>query len=149
MKNLELVRLFAAACLLTVAGCATSPDDAEAAAAAQATQAAPDPARAESFAADDFAIAFARIECHYFVNKGWFRHEDQLLDDAVKLKDIPGVIVHGRYDMCTPVVNAFDLAARWPEAETIIVADGGHALAEPGIAHELIAAAERFKSRPA
>lgn len=109
----------------------------------------PDPARAESFTVDDFAIAFARIECHYFVNKGWFRHEDQLLDDAVKLRNIPAVIVHGRYDMCTPVVNAFDLAARWPEAETIIVADGGHALAEPGIAHELIAATERFKSRPA
>lgn len=105
----------------------------------------PDEGRAAAFAEDHYALAFARIECHYFVNGGFFRQEDQLLADAHRLKDIPGIIIHGRYDMCTPIFNAFDLKAAWPRAEMVIVADAGHAVAEPGIAHELILATERFK----
>jgi proline iminopeptidase len=107
----------------------------------------PDETRAAAFAEDHYARAFARIECHYFMNKGFFRNENQLLTDAVKLKGITGTIVHGRYDMCTPIFNAFDLHARWPEAEFVIVADAGHAVAEPGLAHELITATERYKTR--
>ena len=109
----------------------------------------PDPARVASFGEEHYAVAFARIECHYFVNKGFFDADDQLLRDSHRLKGIPGVIVHGRYDMCTPFLNAFDLTKAWPEAELRIVLDGGHALSEPGIAHELITATEAFKHRPA
>ncbi|MFN0036804.1 MAG: prolyl aminopeptidase [Saprospiraceae bacterium] len=106
----------------------------------------PDPDRVRQFAADDYARAFARIECHYFVNKGFFECDDQILRDAHKVRKIPGVIVHGRYDMCTPVKIAHDLKAVWPEAELIVVADGGHALSEPGIASALIGATDRLAS---
>ena len=104
----------------------------------------PDPDRVRQFGADDYARAFARIECHYFVNKGFFDADDQLLGNAHRIRQIPGIIVHGRYDMCTPVKNAFDLKEVWPEAEFIVVADGGHALTEPGIAQALIRATDRF-----
>ncbi len=104
----------------------------------------PDPDRVRQFGADDYARAFARIECHYFVNKGFFEADDQLLRNAHRVRQIPGIIVHGRYDMCTPVKNAFDLKDVWPEAELIVVPDGGHALTEPGIAQALIQATDRF-----
>ena len=104
----------------------------------------PDPDRVRQFGADDYARAFARIECHFFVNKGFFERDDQILRDAHKIRHIPGIIVHGRYDMCTPVKNAFDLKEVWPEAELVIVPDGGHALTEPGIASALIRATDRF-----
>lgn len=90
-----------------------------------------------------FALAFARIENHYFVNAGWLE-EGQLLRDAGLLKDIPGVIVQGRYDMCTPAVTAWDLHRAWPEAEFIMVEDAGHAFDEPGILSALIEATDRF-----
>lgn len=109
----------------------------------------PDPARVASFADDHYAIAFARIECHYFVNKGFFDADDQLLRDAHRIADIPGVIVHGRYDMCTPFFNAWDLKKVWPKGELRIVQDGGHALSEPGIVDELIGATEAYKSHKA
>ena len=105
----------------------------------------PDEERASKFGADDFAIAFARIECHYFVHGGWFRNQDQLLEDVDKLKDIPGVIIHGRYDVVTPMINAWDLHKAWPEADLRIVQDAGHAYNEPGIAHELISATDKFR----
>ena len=91
----------------------------------------------------DFAEAFARIECHYFVNNGFLR-PNQLLEDAVKLKSIPGVIVQGRYDVVCPMKSAWDLHRAWPEADLRIVPDAGHAMTEPGIVHEIIAAGERF-----
>ncbi len=109
----------------------------------------PDPARVAAFGDPHYALAFARIECHYFMNGGWFEVEDQLLRDARRLKDIPAVIVHGRYDMCTPMVNAWDLKKVWPEADLRIVDDGGHAVTEPGLVSEMVAATERFKNRPA
>ncbi len=99
-----------------------------------------------------YAIAFARIECHYFVNRGFFDSDDQLLANAGRIRHIPGVIVHGRYDLCTPVLIAWDLHRAWPEADLRIVPDSGHAMSEPGIVHELVAATERFKGgedRPA
>ncbi len=73
-----------------------------------------DPERMRNFGADAYAIAFARIECHYFVNAGFFASDGQLLTDAVRLRDIPGTIIHGRYDVVTPVKNAWDLKAAWP-----------------------------------
>ncbi|MGE3065605.1 MAG: prolyl aminopeptidase [Hyphomicrobiaceae bacterium] len=103
-----------------------------------------DPERLKLFAADAYAIAFARIECHYFVNRGFFQRDGQLLIDAENLRDIPGVIVHGRYDMVTPVKSAWDLSRAWPKAELRIVPDAGHAMNEPGIVHELVAATRKF-----
>ena len=96
------------------------------------------------FSEDHYALAFARIECHYFVNGGFFHADDQLIADAHRLSDIPGVIVHGRYDVVTPVKIAHDLSRAWPEASLRIVADAGHAMTEAGIVHELVAATDRF-----
>ncbi len=104
-----------------------------------------DPERIRQFGADAYAIAFARIECHYFVNGGFFSSDDQLLADAHRLAGIPGTIVHGRYDVVTPMKNAWDLKRAWPSAELRIVADAGHAMSEPGIAHELVSATRRYR----
>ncbi|MEO6710884.1 MAG: alpha/beta hydrolase, partial [Planctomycetota bacterium] len=95
----------------------------------------------------EFAIAFARIECHYFVNKGFFRHDDQLLRDAKKIRHIPGVIVQGRYDVVCPAESAWALHRAWPEADLRIVPDAGHAAMEPGNVHELVSAPDRLRSR--
>lgn len=104
----------------------------------------PDEQRVRHFGSDDYALAFARIECHYFVNKGFFDRDDQLLADAHKMRAVPGVIVHGRYDVVTPLKIAWDLARAWPEADLRIVPDSGHAMTEPGIVHELVSATRRF-----
>jgi proline iminopeptidase len=103
----------------------------------------PDAEVSESFAKDDFAIAFARIENHYFVHRGWL-DDDQLIRNAGRLRDIPGVIVHGRYDMACPASTAWDLHRAWPEAEFHLVEGAGHAYSEPGILHRLINATDRF-----
>ena len=95
---------------------------------------------------DDFALAFARIENHYFVNEGFFE-EGQLIAEAHRLKDIPGIIVQGRYDMCTPAKTAWDLHRAWPEARFTVVPDAGHAYSEPGILHHLIEATDEFAAR--
>jgi proline iminopeptidase len=109
----------------------------------------PDPARVAAFGEPRYALAFATIEAHYFQNRGFFEFDGQLIANAGRLADIPGVIVHGRYDLCTPVANAVDLAGAWPRAELRIVADGGHAMTEPGIIDELVRATEAYKARPA
>ena len=103
----------------------------------------PDRKLVEAVTEDRYAIAIARIENHYMVNGGWFE-EDQLIRDSSRLKSIPGVMVHGRYDCCTPVVTAWDLHRAWPEAELHIVPDAGHAFNEPGILDRLIEATDRF-----
>ena len=108
----------------------------------------PDLPRVRHFAEEGYALAFARIESHYFVNRGFFRADDQLLQDAHRLRAIPGVIVHGRYDVVTPVKIAFDLARAWPEAKLRVVADAGHAVSEPGIVRELVAATRGFVGQP-
>lgn len=107
----------------------------------------PDPGMSRAFGADDFAIAFARIENHYFVHGGWLE-SNQLLRDAHKLRGIPGVIVHGRYDMATPMQNAYDLHKAWPEAEFQVVEAAGHAFSEPGILDRLVTATDRFAGKP-
>ena len=103
-----------------------------------------DPERVKLFGADSYAIAFARIECHYFVNRGFFERDGQLLADVRRIRHVPCVMVHGRYDVVTPVKNAWDLWRVWPEAELRVVADAGHAMTEPGIVHELVGATRRF-----
>jgi proline iminopeptidase len=106
----------------------------------------PDPARIAKFGQDDYAIAFARIECHYFMNAGFFGRDDQLIADVGRIRHIPGVIVQGRYDVVTPIRTAWDLHKAWPEADLRIVADAGHAVTEPGITREIVAATNRFRS---
>ena len=98
-----------------------------------------------STGADEFALQFARIECHYFVHGGFFECDDQLLREAHKLKNIPAVIVQGRYDVVCPLRSAWDLHRAWPEAELRIVADAGHSALEPGNTHELVEATDRFR----
>jgi proline iminopeptidase len=103
-----------------------------------------DPAFMQSHEEDAFALAFARIECHYFVNGGFFEVEDQLLRDVSKIRDIPATIVHGRYDVVCPVANAWDLHRAWPEADLRIIADAGHSGFEAGITDALINATDRY-----
>ena len=105
----------------------------------------PDPALVSAVTADRFAIAIARIECAYMVHGGWME-EGQLIRDAHLLRGIPGVIVQGRYDACTPPRTAWDLHRAWPEAELQIVPDAGHAFDEPGILDRLIRAPDAFAS---
>jgi proline iminopeptidase len=94
---------------------------------------------------EDFAIAIARIECHYFVNRGFFEREDQLLHNVSRIRDIPAVIVQGRYDVVCPMQTAWALHRAWPEADFRIVPDSGHSAFEPGTIHELITATDRFR----
>ena len=105
----------------------------------------PDEKRVAAFGKDEFAIAFARIECHYFVNKGFFRQDGQLLADAHRLRGIPGIIIQGRYDVVTPAMTAWDLHKAWPDAALVMVPDAGHTATEPGIAAALVMATDRFR----
>ncbi|MCC7536998.1 MAG: prolyl aminopeptidase [Deltaproteobacteria bacterium] len=102
-----------------------------------------DPDFIEKFGEDKFAEAFARIECHYFVNSGFLR-EGQLLADVGRIRHIPGVIVQGRYDVVCPMESAWALHRAWPEAELVIVPDAGHSMHEPGIAEALVRATDSF-----
>lgn len=95
-------------------------------------------------AEDEFSLAFSRIECHYFVNRGFFTHESQLLDDAVKIRHIPTTIVHGRYDVVCPLESAWDLKRVLPDATLRVVPDAGHSAFEPGIVHELVTATDAY-----
>jgi proline iminopeptidase len=96
-------------------------------------------------AADGFSLAFARIECHYFVNGGFFDKDTLLLDDVHKIRHIPTVIVQGRYDVVCPPESAWALHRAFPEADLRIVPDAGHSAFEPGNLRELIAATDRFR----
>jgi proline iminopeptidase len=108
----------------------------------------PSPRHQASHSSDQAALAFARIENHYFVHDG-FMEEGQLIRDAYKLKDIPGVIIQGRYDVCTPARTAWDLHKAWPQAKLYIVPDAGHAFDEPGILTLLVQATNDFAAKPA
>jgi proline iminopeptidase len=97
------------------------------------------------FAADaEYAAAFARIECHYFINNGFFKTDSHLIDNVGKIRKIPTVIVQGRYDVVCPMKSAWDLHCAWPEADLRITPDAGHSAVEPGNIHELISATDRF-----
>ena len=106
----------------------------------------PSPSTIEHFTAPDVAVAVARIENHYMANHGWL-DEGQLLRDATKLKGIPGVIVQGRHDTCTPPVAAWKLKRAWPEVELNIIPDAGHLFNEPGILDGLVRATDKFADR--
>jgi proline iminopeptidase len=99
-----------------------------------------------SCAGDEFSLAFARIECHYFVNHGFLDRENQLIEDVPKIRQIPATIVQGRYDVICPTVSAWELHRAWPEADFRIVPDAGHSAFEPGIVHELVSATDRYAS---
>lgn len=103
----------------------------------------PSPQHQQEHADDTSALAFARIENHYFVHAG-FMEEGQLLANAHRLQSIPGTIIQGRYDVCTPARTAWDLHKAWPRAEFQLVPDAGHAFDEPGILARLLAATDRY-----
>ena len=98
---------------------------------------------AAAFGAGDLALSLARIECHYFVNGG-FMEENQLIKNIDKIRNIPAVIVQGRYDVVCPCISAWELSQAWPEADLRIVPDAGHAAFEPGNVHELVMATDAF-----
>jgi proline iminopeptidase len=106
----------------------------------------PEPETSDKFGDDEFALAFARIENHYFVHGGWME-EGQLIRDAGKLKGIPGVIIQGRYDMACPPVTAWELHKAWPEAEYHLIEGAGHAYSEPGILDRLIRATDAYAGK--
>lgn len=106
----------------------------------------PNPDYSDHFYDPEFALAFARIENHFFVHAGWLE-EGQLLRDAYKLKDIPGVIIHGRYDMPCPAKYAWALHKAWPKADFHLIEGAGHAYLEPGILDQLIRATDRFAGK--
>ncbi|ORX80323.1 proline iminopeptidase [Anaeromyces robustus] len=90
-------------------------------------------------------LSYARIECHYLINKGFFDTPNYLLDNIDKIRDIPGVIIQGRYDCICPATSAWELHKKWPEAEFHMLPDCGHSPTEYGIAEKLVAAADKFK----
>lgn len=103
----------------------------------------PSPETIEHFTSPEVAIAVSRIENHYMANHGWLE-EGQLLEEAKKLKGIPGVIVQGRHDTCTPPVAAWRLKQAWPEVELNLIPDGGHLFSEPGNLDALVRATDNF-----
>lgn len=104
-----------------------------------------DQAQIAAFSADDFALAFARIEAHYFVNHGFFKSDTELLDGVATIRHLPGTIVQGRYDVVCPMTTAWALHQRWPEARFVVVPNAGHAAFEPGITAALVAATDEFR----
>lgn len=103
-----------------------------------------DPSFVERFAGDEFADAFARIECHYFINKGFFTEDGWILKNVDKIRHIPTTIVQGRYDVVCPAVSAYELHMKFPESKLVIVPDAGHSASEPGIRSALIEATDSF-----
>jgi proline iminopeptidase len=99
------------------------------------------------FQSDEFALALARIEAHYFVNNGFLESPNQLLENIDRIRSIPAVIVQGRYDVVCPAETAWELHQAWPEADFRMVPDSGHSAFEPGIVHELVEATDRFANK--
>lgn len=96
-------------------------------------------------AGDAFALAFARIECHYFVHEAWLQGERDLLRNVGRIRHVPATIVQGRYDVVCPMETAWALHRAWPEADFRVVQDAGHSATEPGILHELVEATDRYR----
>jgi proline iminopeptidase len=107
----------------------------------------PDEAMVGMHEEDAFALAFARIEAHYFVNRGFLASEDQLLLDIPRLRHLPGVIIQGRYDVVCPMDTAWALHRAWPEADFIVTPDAGHSAFDPPNTRALVAATDRFAER--
>ncbi|HET8645253.1 MAG TPA: prolyl aminopeptidase [Vicinamibacteria bacterium] len=104
----------------------------------------PDPKLIEQFGGEEFADAFARIECHYFVHGAFLRADTQLLDDVPRIARIPGVIVQGRYDVVCPATSAWALHKGWPGSRLVLVPDAGHSMKEVGILSALVQATDDF-----
>ncbi len=100
----------------------------------------------QSFTEDTTADAIARLECHYFMNKCFFKTDNWLIENVEKIRHIPSVIIHGRYDIICPFENAWDLHKAWPEAKLEIIPDAGHAAGEPGITDALVRASDAFRT---
>ena len=98
------------------------------------------------FSDDKFAEAFARIECHYFMNNCWFDSDNHLIENMHKIRHIPGVMIHGRYDIICPVIQAWDLYKVWPEADLHIIPDAGHSIFEDGIKNKILEYTDRFSN---
>jgi proline iminopeptidase len=98
----------------------------------------------DHYGEEAFALAFARIECHYFIHRGFFQRDDELLLHVDRVRHIPAVIVQGRYDVVCPMTSAWDLHRAWPEARFEVVADAGHSAFEGGIEARLVDATDRF-----
>ena len=107
-------------------------------------QAAARPRFAGHYDEAEFALAFARIEVHYFIHKGFFEPDDQLLRNASRIRHIPGVIVQGRYDVVCPMESAWALHRAWPEADLIITPDSGHSAFDPPNSRALVAVTDKF-----
>ena len=109
-----------------------------------------DPEMIEKFANPEFALAFARIECHYFMNNSFFNSDNYLIENVEKIRHIPSIIVQGRYDVVCPLTSAWDLHKAWPEAQLHIIPDAGHSISEPGIIDALVEATDKFaREQPA
>ncbi len=106
----------------------------------------PNPTVVDHFGHPHVAIALARIECHYFMNHS-FLEPDQILRNAPALEGIPGIIVHGRYDMVCPLDNALALSRAWPEADLRIIRDAGHSASEPAIVDALLRAVDEVAAK--
>ena len=102
------------------------------------------PEMVDSFSEPKFALAFALIENHYFINKGFLSDEQQLIEGIDGIRNIPATIIQGRYDVCTPLSTAWELHKNWPEAKFIITPFSGHSAFEKEITHELILATDKF-----
>lgn len=96
------------------------------------------------YSGDEFALAFARIENHYFINRGFFASDNWLIENVDKIRGIPTVIVQGRYDVVCPMISAWDLHRAFPEAKFVVVPDAGHSVTEPGIQSALLDATDEF-----
>lgn len=106
----------------------------------------PDSELMHDFEDPEFALAFARIECHYFINRAFFETDNWLIENAPRIKKIPTEIVHGRYDVVCPIENAWELKKALPDAKLHIVPDAGHSAMEKGIIHHLVEIMDRFKA---
>ena len=106
----------------------------------------PDPDLIDHFGDAHFATAFARIECHYFTHDSFFPTANYLIENVDKIRDIPAVIVQGRYDVVCPIVSAWELHRAWAEADFQVIPDAGHSALEPGIRAALVEATDKFRS---
>jgi proline iminopeptidase len=106
----------------------------------------PDADMIDHFGDAKFALAFARIECHYFMHNAFFDTDNYLIENIDKIRHIPAVIVQGRYDVVCPMMSAWELHRAWPEAELKITPDAGHSATEPGNISSLVEATDRFRN---
>jgi len=106
----------------------------------------PDPNLIDHFSDPHFAVAFARIECHYFMNNAFFETDNYLIENIEKIRHLPAIIVQGRYDVVCPMMSAWDLHRAWPEADFQVIADAGHSALEPGNRSALVEAMDYFRA---